>query len=198
MKKTKTFQILRILPLLILGPLVYWAWDYAGSDAVQSSLHGNPSESAIRLGKPAPNFTADAKQVWSKQEFKLSSLKGYPVILHFWATWCGPCLQELPEILQMAETYRAQGYSFVAIAVDDSWSTLETFFARNPHLAPLRDRSVLILDPDAKIANTFGSSRFPETFLINSAMIIDNKFIGAQNWSHPGMGVYLKNLKPTP
>ncbi|RYZ98978.1 MAG: TlpA family protein disulfide reductase, partial [Proteobacteria bacterium] len=150
------------------------------------------------IGRPAPDFSVPASRVWAKQDFKFTSVKGYPVFLHFWATWCGPCLQELPELLKLAEAQRPKGVTFIAVAIDQSWNDLEKFFAQYPHLRPLTERMVVILDPDSEIANKFGSSRFPETFLINEAMLIDNKFVGAQDWSDPRVETFLKALRTAP
>jgi cytochrome c biogenesis protein CcmG/thiol:disulfide interchange protein DsbE len=196
MKKNHLFPYLRLIPLLLLAPLLYWLWEKEGADVLLQSVRPASVE-AIRVGTPAPDFQVKAKDVWSRKEFKLSSLRGYPVVLHFWATWCGPCLQELPELLKLADNLRKEGFSFVAIAIDQDWATLENFFRQHPDLAPLKDKMVLLLDPNAEIAAKYGSSRFPETFLINTDQVMDNKFIGAQAWNDPGMAVYLNNLRST-
>lgn len=161
---------------------------------MQQSVKPSVSVSAIRVGSPAPDLQIPAAQIWAKQNLSLSSLKGYPIVVHFWATWCGPCLTELPDILQLVERLRNKNFSFVAIAEDDSWNTLNSFFLQHPELAPMKDKMILVLDPDGSYAEKFGSSRFPETFLINTAFVIDNKFTGAQPWNAPEMGVYFESL----
>jgi thiol-disulfide isomerase/thioredoxin len=133
--------------------------------------------------------------VWSKTDFRLSEVKGQPIVIHFWATWCGPCLQELPEIIAVAKAYRLKGYTFVAVAIDRDWATLESFFQRYPALRELTNAMVVVLDPDSRIAEQFGSSRFPETVLINDQMVMDNKFIGAQPWQDPRMARFLDTLR---
>lgn len=154
--------------------------------------------SPIRVGTLAPDFSVPAENIWVRKEFQLQSLKGFPVILHFWATWCGPCLQELPELIKLAERLRPEGITFVAVAIDDSWATVEKFFVQYPALQKMTDHMVLVLDPTSSLPNKYGSSRFPETFLINDQMLIDNKFIGAQPWNDPSMEPYLKALRTAP
>lgn len=82
----------------------------------------------------------------------------------------------------------------MAVAIDQDWATLETFWNRHPELRPIRDRMILVLDPEGEIAKSYGSSRFPETFLINRQLVIDNKFIGAQPWNEPSMTPYLSSV----
>lgn len=194
MEKAKLYQYLRVLPLIVIAPIIYLIWDNFGASALQQSVKPSVTVEAIRVGMPAPDIKVAAENVWSKQAFQLSSLKGRPVVLHFWATWCGPCLQELPELLQSVEQLRNKNFVFVAVAEDDSWNTLNSFFLQHPELAPMKDKMILILDPDGKFAEKFGSNRFPETFLINVAMVMDNKFTGAQSWNAPQMGIYYDSL----
>lgn len=194
-QKNQFFHWLKIIVFLAVVPVLFLLFDQYGENFINSSLHRNTEVNALRVGTPAPNFSVPAARMASNKKFELHELKGFPVVLHFWATWCGPCLQELPEILKLADTLRPQGFSFVAVAIDRDWATLETFFARHPELASIRDRMILVLDPDSEVANAFGSSRFPETFLINRDLVIDNKFIGAQPWSDARMLPYLESLR---
>lgn len=189
------FRYIRILFFLTLIPILYLFWEWGGATALLNAVKPPVTVSAIRVGTESPDFTLPAEKVWSRQDFRFSSLRGYPVVLHFWATWCGPCLQELPELLQLADRLRPLGYSFVAVAVDENWAVLEKFFLQYPHLKPMQDRMVLLLDPNSEIAQKFGSNRFPESFLINDQFFIDNKFVGAQPWNEPGMNLYLENLR---
>lgn len=175
--------------------LLYIFWEWGGATALVEGVKAPVSVEARFVGKPAPDLKVGGNNIWSKQEFHLSALRGHPVLLHFWATWCAPCLNELPELLKLTEKLRAQGFSVVTVAVDDSWAKLDTFFARYPNLSGLKDQTILILDPSGKVASTFGSTRFPETFLINAQLVIDNKFIGPQPWNDAQMTPYLQRLR---
>lgn len=195
MKKNSLFPYLRILLFLSLVPLVYFLWAWGGAEKLSESVHAPAPVQAIRLGKPAPDIRVGPERTWVKKEFRLSSFRGFPVIVHFWATWCGPCLEELPEMIRLAERLRPRGFNFVAVAEDDSWATVETFFSRHPGLKAMTNSMVVVLDPNAQVANSYGSSRFPETFLINDQMVMDNKFIGAQPWTQSGMEPYFRSLR---
>jgi thiol-disulfide isomerase/thioredoxin len=195
MKKNLLIQILSLAVFLGIVPAIYFFWDNGAANQLIEAVHPPTTVNPIRLGTRAPDFFAPANRVWSQKEFRFSQLKGYPVILHFWATWCGPCLTELPELLQLSDRLRPQGFSIVAVAVDESWAVLEQFFQKHPDLKSMQNRMVLILDPRSEIANAFGSNRFPESFLIKRDQVIDNKFTGAQPWNDPVMLPFLENIK---
>lgn len=189
------FPYVRALLFALTVTGLYFFWEWGGASLLEKSVHAPVTVSAEAIGKQAPEFRVSKDRIWAKQDFLLSSLRGTPIVLHFWATWCGPCLQELPELIERSKKLRLEGYSVVAVAVDESWSKLETFFARNPALRELTNQSILILDPRGEIADKFGSSRFPETFLINDQLVIDNKLVGAQPWTQAQMDPYLGRLR---
>ena len=193
MKKTITFQYLRLVPLILLPPLIYFALTWGDLES-KTNLKAPIGISITRLGYPVPDIRVSADRTLIGKEFQLSSLKGYPVIIHFWATWCAPCIKELPELIKIAEIWRLKGYSFVAIAEDDSWATVEQFLTKS-NLPGFRDHMVMILDPDSKVAARFGTQRYPESYLINDKQIIDNKLMGAQAWLDPGMEKILAGLR---
>ncbi len=194
MRKQKLFPYLRALLFASSVVLLYIFWEWGAATMLVDQVRPPAAVEARFVGKLAPDLRVPSSEIWSKQDFHLSSLRGHPVLLHFWATWCAPCLAELPELLTLSKRLRSEGFSIVAVAVDDSWAKLEAFFARHPHLAELQNQTVLVLDPQGKVAETFGSSRFPESFLINADGLIDNKFIGPQPWNDPQMQPYLDRL----
>jgi cytochrome c-type biogenesis protein len=112
---------------------------------------GNPTPAAngpVQVGKPAPDFSLsdiDGHHV------SLSQLKGKPVLISFWATWCVPCRDELPLIRDEYLAHRAQGFSVVAIDFgDESASTIRKFWSSfNLQPAPF-------LDADGRVANAYG------------------------------------------
>ncbi|HEY8278606.1 MAG TPA: TlpA disulfide reductase family protein [Bdellovibrionota bacterium] len=174
---------------------LYLFWEWGAAKVLVGGVRPPAAVEAVHLGAPAPDLTINKNQVWSKQDFHLSSLRGYPAIVHFWATWCAPCVQELPELLARAKLLRRQGFSVVTVAVDESWEKLAEFFRHYPALRDIQNHSILVLDPGGKIAEKFGSSRFPESFLINDSLVIDNKLVGPQPWSSAAMDPYLQRLR---
>ena len=112
---------------------------------------GNPTPAPhgpVQAGKPAPSFTLtdiDGHRI------SLSDLKGKPVLINFWATWCLPCRDELPLIRDEYLAHRAQGFSVVAINFgDESADTVRKFWtSHNLQPAPF-------LDPDGSVATAYG------------------------------------------
>ena len=101
----------------------------------------------VQVGKLAPAFTAtdlDGHRV------SLADLKGRPVLINFWATWCTPCREELPLIESAYRAYREQGFTVVAVDYKESVGPVRKFWT-DLHLEPPP-----ILDPDGRIAEAYG------------------------------------------
>lgn len=123
------------------------------------------------VGKPAPDFTlADSKG----RQWSLSSLRGRPVLLNFWATWCPPCVDEMPS---MEELGRIAGDRAVilAVSVDEDWDTVKRFFPGGTRLS-------VLLDANKDVAKRYGTEKFPETFLIDSQGVVRQYFISKRKW----------------
>jgi thiol-disulfide isomerase/thioredoxin len=87
-------------------------------------------------GAPAPDFTV---QSLVGEPVTLSALKGQVVVVDFWATWCGPCREELPMLLETARAFEARGVKLVMVSTDDvseQREAVEAFARREPGLAP--------------------------------------------------------------
>ena len=110
----------------------------------------------------------------------LSKEKGGLMIIHFWATWCPPCVEELPALSSFWERYRGRGdVRLFAISVDKDWKTIEDFVRKNPSAIPL------FHDPNAATAHRFGSSQYPETYIVNKSGRVLFRVQGPVTWSDP-------------
>lgn len=123
---------------------------------------------AIELGKEAPEFKLsdiNGKQV------SLSDFKGKAIILDFFASWCPPCRQEVPDFIELQKTYGGQGLAIIGVALvsaDDAKNFAEEFGINYP-----------VLVDDAKVSSLYGPIRsIPTTFIIDKEGKIIKMYIG--------------------
>jgi cytochrome c biogenesis protein CcmG/thiol:disulfide interchange protein DsbE len=137
-----------------------------------------------RIGSAAPDFTVRD----SDRTVTLSQLKGQVVVLNFWATWCPPCIEEMPSLVQMQQRMKEKGVTVLAVSVDVDQSNYRRF---------LRDHNVNLLsvrDADQKSNSLYGTFKFPETYVIDRNGVVRRKFIGAVDWTEPDVIEYLGKL----
>ncbi|HEY0307412.1 MAG TPA: TlpA disulfide reductase family protein [Acidobacteriaceae bacterium] len=136
-----------------------------------------------QLGKPAPDFTIND----SGQTVHLASYKGKVVILNFWATWCGPCRQELPTLVTLAQ--QMPQVTVIAVSADDDATAYTNFLASHP-----MPGIVTIRDTTQHSNELYGSFAFPETYVIDRNGVLRRKFVGSQVWTSPELADYLNKL----
>jgi cytochrome c biogenesis protein CcmG/thiol:disulfide interchange protein DsbE len=130
----------------------------------------------------------------------LEDARGKIVLVHFWASWCPPCLQEIPDLLDFANQWAKEGngkpIQIFAISLDDKWENAEKIL----DTAKLPKNFTSLLDLSTKVPDAYGTYQYPETYLIDGEGRIIAKWIGAQPWSSPGMQKVLeeavRQLKP--
>ena len=137
-----------------------------------------------RIGNPAPDFTIQD----GATAVTLHNLREKVVVLNFWATWCPPCIQELPSLEQLQSRFKERGVEVVGISVDVDGKAYQQF---------LKDHKVDFLtvrDPDQKTNSLYGTFKFPETYIIDRRGILRRKFIGAVDWNEPEIVDFLSKL----
>jgi thiol-disulfide isomerase/thioredoxin len=123
---------------------------------------------ANRIGKPAPEFKALGLD---KKEIRLSDLKGKVVVLTFWATWCGPCILEMPHLQKAAEKYKHQAdVVFLAVSIDANRPAVRPFWVKNGYTIRAA------YDQDG--AQNFQLPGVPSTFIIDRNGVIQFRDIG--------------------
>jgi cytochrome c biogenesis protein CcmG/thiol:disulfide interchange protein DsbE len=137
-----------------------------------------------RVGAAAPDFTVRD----SDRTVTLSQLKGQVVVLNFWATWCPPCVEELPSLMQMQQRMKSKGVTVLAVSIDADEGSYRQF---------LKDHNVNLLsvrDPDQKSSGLYGTFKFPETYIVDRNGVVRRKFIGAVDWTEPEVIDFLGKL----
>lgn len=128
-----------------------------------------PAPSPTTIGSPAPDFTLvdlDGTPI------RLADLRGRPVVINFWASWCGPCVEEFPLLADAAERHAADGLAVVGIVYQDRSEAARSFMTRTGASWPAA------MDPGDRVATEYGILAPPETFFVDRAGIIRARQIG--------------------
>jgi peroxiredoxin len=133
-------------------------------------------DNGVQPGKPAPDFelyTLDG------QKARLSDYKGKRVIVNFWATWCPPCREEMPDMQKFYESYKDAEIEILAVNLLESGSKEETIaFAEEFDI-----RFPILLDENGQVSNVYKATAIPTSYLIDSNGIVQHKIIGAMSYS---------------
>jgi cytochrome c biogenesis protein CcmG, thiol:disulfide interchange protein DsbE len=135
-----------------------------------------------QTGKVDPDFTVSD----GSTSVHLANYRGKVVLLNFWASWCAPCVEELPSLLQLH--HENPDIVVLAVSIDEDPDAY-TSFIRNRHVD-----LITVRDPSQSAANLFHTDMWPETYVIDRNGVIRRKFIGAADWSDPEVRNYLKSL----
>jgi cytochrome c biogenesis protein CcmG/thiol:disulfide interchange protein DsbE len=125
------------------------------------------------LGQNAPDFTLPLLDPSSSSTLHLARLKGTPVVINFWASWCDACKEEAPLFQQTWQQVQSQGVRFIGIDFEDTQSAGLGFLRHYGVTYPN------VTDTSGSVAIDYGVSGVPETFFINRQGVIVQKIIGA-------------------
>jgi cytochrome c biogenesis protein CcmG/thiol:disulfide interchange protein DsbE len=136
---------------------------------ITSTASQNDVNVGNRIGFTAPDFTLPTVD---SREISLSDYRGRPVILNFWATWCGPCRYEVPAFKAFYERYPEEEVVIIAVNTQDDPDS-----ARGYAIAD-KLKFVIPVDPRGTVANMYNVRGMPTTFYINGAGVITSIKIG--------------------
>lgn len=112
----------------------------------------------------------------SGRPVKLSSFRGKTVFLNFWATWCPPCVEEMPSMRRLyANLADHPDFVFLAVSTDEGWDEVRAFFEKEPAPFPV------LLDAGGTVARAYGTTKFPETYVIRDGKLLGH-IIGPRDW----------------
>lgn len=135
------------------------------------------------VGKPAPSIAIPG----ASPSDPLAALRGKVVVLNFWASWCAPCLLEFPSLAALQRDL--PGITVLAVSFDQSPPDYQRFLERHPvalHTA---------LDASGRSNAAFGTTRPPETWVIDKRGTVRRRFVGAQEWTTGEIEEYLRSLE---
>jgi len=155
----------------------------------RSALYG--SGEADRVIVPAGDKAANFKLAnLDGGTVSLADLKGKVVFLNVWATWCGPCREEMPSMETLYEQFKNRK-DFVMLAVSQDERGKDAVL---PYVQKHGYHFTVLLDPENKVGETYDVSGVPETFIINREGRIVAHHMGAFDWSRPDVKEALEDL----
>ena len=154
-----------------------------------------PSETAVKFSEAGLRLLGEKV---SPRDFSLpalaggnqslNDLKGKVVFLNFWATWCGPCRDEMPSMEILYNRFRENGLEILAVNCGESRQEVQAFMANNGLSFPA------VLDGDGRVSNSYGIQAIPTTFLIDRDGMIVLRLVGSINWDTPKVHAAVESL----
>ena len=126
--------------------------------ALLLALIAGAASAAVQLSAKAPDFTLRSV---GGANLRLVELRGQVVLVNFWATWCGPCRQEMPHLNRLYDRYRSTGFVLLGVNIDDDPRAAADLAAK------LGVHFPVLLDTDKKVSRAYDMSAMPATLLID-------------------------------
>jgi len=128
--------------------------------------HYLSDHSPVKVGEPAPDFILKNLE---GEEVRLSDYRGKGVFINFWASWCPPCKQEMPDMEKNYRLFKEQGIEILAINLEESQLAISSFASRY-------DLSfTILLDTDKSVTNRYGVGPIPSSFFVDKDGIVVSK-----------------------
>jgi peroxiredoxin len=154
------------------------------SAAQSACLALRPDPLSATLRNLDPNF--ELPDLAGKM-VSLRSLRGKPVLVSFFATWCPPCVDEAPSLDDLARRLGNKS-TVLVVSVDEELEALKKFYAKGTAATVVRDES-------RKVPASFGTSKFPESFLLDASGKVRYAFINKRDWSVPEAAACVQGLQ---
>ena len=141
---------------------------------------------ALKSGAPAPTFRLPNL---AGENVDLAAFRGRVVVVNFWATWCPPCVDEMPSLEKLHRALGPQGLVILGVSGDENEAVLREFVTRTGVTFPI------LRDPGGRIAaDLYHTTGFPETFVVDPNGLLNESYIGPAEWASPGAVDHFRDL----
>ncbi len=120
--------------------------------------------------------------------FSLQQLRGKVVLVNFWATWCEPCITEMPSLQQLREQLMASGFEVLAVNYQEGPARINSFVQKMNLTLPV------VRDTDGSVARNWGARIFPASYLVDRAGNIRHSISGGADWTSPPLVSTIRTL----
>ena len=175
------------------GPILFWV--FPGLALLLVVAYGfltrQPADDALpRVGQPLADFTLPDLR---GQPVQLAALHGKVVFINVWATWCPPCIAEMPTIQRLYERLHDRGLEVLAISLDALGAQVVEPFVQKQRLT-----FPVLLDTKSLIQRLYHTTGVPESFIVDKRGLLVDKVVGERDWTHPQMLALFERLLALP
>lgn len=175
----RSFIILVSLIILISGFIFYFQ-THRQLKNIQTG-----ASSLLEIGEPAPEL--ELKDMTGNIH-RLSEYKGKVILVNFWASWCPPCLIEMPSLASLHHKLKDHGFEILAISLDENEKNVKDFIvSQHPPFS-------IFLDSEGQSAHTFLVYGLPYSVIVDREGKIRHKIFGGQEWDQGNMFEKIKSL----
>ena len=172
--------------VLILCPVlgVFYAYHFTGQarEEIVPFKPFKPTVVNVSLGETAKVF-----EDLASLELPLEA----PITLvNFWATWCPPCVEEFPAMLELQRRLEGK-VDIIFVSIDEKWENVDSFFQKHG-LEVKHGR--LFWDPKREMATAWGAEKFPESYVVRRDGWVVERIVGLQQWTRPAVISYFEDL----
>lgn len=172
LRKELVFSIVLVLGIVLLTTVLLYS--------KRTGLH------PLKEGDQAHAFTL---QSIDNKQVSLAEFRNKVVLVHFWATWCPPCIEEMPKLEQLYQAFKGKDFEIVAVSVDESGAESVVPFVRKNNIT-----FPVLLDRGGPVGKQYGTTKYPETYVLDRQGKVRYKVIGGIDWTSPDTLTALQRL----